>query len=512
MFAGNVGEVPVNHLWAPLLAVWAVQVICIAIFRLLVGNWASASLLSTISVLLFCSYGHLMRGLGPVQFLGLEPFRHRTLVPLLLVGLFFGVWRLRRQPLLQASAGRLSIVAGVLVGASLFQAAWNSFHIPAGHSSQVNSHLSTPSPPSSLPDIVVLVLDEFPRPDRYHQDFNGDLSGFVQSLEKLGFVVARGSHANYPRTIWSLASFLNLDYIPGVSAGEVVGPKEQLTCIGYIRTNLSMRFLRQLGYKIRSYTSSFVATQGMENLDEEVDSTPFFGEFAAVLVRNSGFTILQEKLGWTLLDPELAHRQRVLFMLSDIPQRLAQDQKPTFTFIHCPAPHEPFVFHSDGSLIRRKEKEKLGMKQEFYASSPEAQERLYAEYFPQQCEYIAKEVLPILESILNRPGRKPIVVVVSDHGSWLSLLRLPHADRALARAEVVRERYPNLTAIAMPGLKPGELDGISLVNVLRLVFSRALGCQLPPLPDRFFWMGWAPAPLEDVTEFLIPPGNKHGQS
>jgi len=64
--------------------------------------------------------------------------------------------------------------------------------------------------------------------------------------------------------------------------------------------------------------------------------------------------------------------------------------------------------------------------------------------------------------------------------------------------EVARERLANLVALYAPGVDDEALRGITLVNAMRLAPHQATGADLPPLPDRCFFIG------ERVVEFPRP--------
>jgi hypothetical protein len=62
------------------------------------------------------------------------------------------------------------------------------------------------------PNIYWIVLDGYPRQDVLREEFGFDNSDFIHSLTSLGFTVLDQSRLNFPATINSISSTLNMDY------------------------------------------------------------------------------------------------------------------------------------------------------------------------------------------------------------------------------------------------------------------------------------------------------------
>ena len=505
LYAANAGEARLNQVWFPSAVLEILAGALILLGLALYRDLRPAGVLTSAVLVAFCFYGHVSRPLGQVHLGEMTPFRHRVLVPVMLLALLGLAWGLFRRK--DSWSGLTSVLNGasvLLVALALLPAgqAWLTRPPRTALASEEAIAQRSPNRPGSRtrPDIYVIIADEYARSDTMLKTFGVDDSAFLDSLRRMGFVVARGSQCNYSRTTPSLASFLNMEYLPGLQPDDPLDPPRDPQWADMIRRNRAMAFVRGQGYRTVSYVSSWTATQGIEDLDVEVDSTPHFNEFTGLLIRGSFISFLQDVLGLAKVDPEAALRSRVLDILEDLQTRPGDSDRPTFTFTHVPAPHEPFVLRADGSLIPREAKERLGFQNTFFYSTPDAQERMYRAFYPDQARFVAGRLETIARTLLDRPGPKPIILIASDHGSWLSLVRLPHQERYEPSPEVLAERYPNLVALHMPGVSQQDLDGISLVNVLRLILREGLHADLPPLPDRFFFVG---KHLREVTEPVL---------
>ncbi|NMA27316.1 MAG: LTA synthase family protein [Burkholderiales bacterium] len=501
LYAANAGEARLNQVWFPSAVLELLAGVLILLGLVLYRDLRPAGILASAILVVFCFYGHISRPLGQIHLGELTPFRHRVLLPLMFLALLGLAWGLlRRRNSWSGLTSILNSAAAILLALALLQAGQYELSRPPRTTLVPGEAITQRSPLQTRPDIYVLIADEYARTDTMLKTFGVDDSAFLENLRQMGFVVARGSQCNYSRTTPSLASFLNLDYLPALQPDDLLDPPRDPHWMDMIRRNRAMAFVRRQGYRTVSYVSSWTATQGIENLDLEVDSTPHFNEFTGLLIRGSFISFLQDVLGLADLDPEVAHRVRVLDILDDLQTRPRAPDRPTFTFAHIPAPHEPFVLRADGSLIPREAKERLGFKNSFYSSPPEAQERMYQAFYPDQARFVAGRLETIARTLLERPGPKPIILIASDHGSCLSLVRLPYQERYEPSPEFLAERFPNLIALHMPGIRQEDLDGISLVNVLRLILREGLQADLPPLPDRFFFVS---KHLREVTEPVL---------
>ena len=71
---------------------------------------------------------------------------------------------------------------------------------------------------AATPDIYYIILDGYGRADMLQIIHGFDNSMFMESLEQRGFVVASESQSNYARTLLSLSSSLNMQYLDMMSA------------------------------------------------------------------------------------------------------------------------------------------------------------------------------------------------------------------------------------------------------------------------------------------------------
>ena len=66
---------------------------------------------------------------------------------------------------------------------------------------------------TNLPDIYYIILDEYAGADSLEKNFNFDNIEFISALSKRGFFMPSNSYSNYPYTLLSIPSILNMQYL-----------------------------------------------------------------------------------------------------------------------------------------------------------------------------------------------------------------------------------------------------------------------------------------------------------
>jgi hypothetical protein len=100
-----------------------------------------------------------------------------------------------------------------------------------------------------LPDIYVLIPDDYARADVLKQYFHYDDSGFIRQLEKRGFAVSDQARSPYADSESNIAAMLNLDYLSAFPS--VLGKKSQdvRPVKRVMQDNRASRLLKSLGYR-----------------------------------------------------------------------------------------------------------------------------------------------------------------------------------------------------------------------------------------------------------------------
>jgi len=317
------------------------------------------------------------------------------------------------------------------------------------------------------PDIYFIILDMYAGAQVLKQLYGHDNSPLLAYLTGKGFYLARNSTSNYTGTWHSIPATLNMEYLHtllrpvSIDGSRGSGSRSLLPLRDLVRRSRVVQLLKQhFGYRFIAFQSGFSFTE-CPQADEyfSLDRRPL-GELEEHLLAQTPVPHLWRGLqvGW---DPLVQRRQRVRFTLAELP-RVAEIAGPTFAFAHILCPHPPFIFDAQGGMPNS------GSFQQKYAA---------------QVQYIGQQVQQLVEQILQRSKRPPIIVIQGDHG-----LDWPRPNRSVDPVLRREARLSILNAILLPNRRYGWLyPNITSVNTFRGILRSSFGARIELLPDRWFF-------------------------
>ncbi len=309
----------------------------------------------------------------------------------------------------------------------------------------------------SDPDIYLVLLDGHPRLDVGEELFGIDPAPLRTALQERGFAISERSRSNYTLTAQTLSSMFDQAHLPdnprtsalvnGVDdrpAGAVVR--------GVINDNATFSMLRARGYEIEAIHSGFEDV-ALREADRFVD-TGQLNEFEIWMMRRS---IVGPLL--TLAAPDWAsaqHRDRInggFDALASAPARATEH--PTLMLAHIPSPHAPWVYNADGSPRTGSDLHA------FYGETPattgltnEELGKAYAGQVVDTDRRCSRRSTGSTRPSTDR-GRPAVVVVFSDHGTWIG-----------ADGGDMRLRFKTLLAVRSDGVQVSLDPDLTLVNLM----------------------------------------------
>jgi hypothetical protein len=494
LLAYNAGEVRFEDVLRSGLISLVLMGLLFLVYRIILGRWQKAAVLTSVSIILFLSYGHLYHGLKDGYLIVSSVIRHRYLIPLNLVilGVVF-LWVRRRKQVADLTFS-LNVVSILLVTYPVLQIIQSE--IGFNRSRQIEPsepslcHLSIPEGTES-PDIYYIILDAYARRDVLAETYGFDNQPFLDELARRGFYIANWSQSNYARTGISLGSSLNYSYFTEHEGDYVLG--EGLDHEGElsIGNNLVRKELGCLGYTTIAFDSGYYWS-GWRDADYFLSPTEkSFGDFLltrvnafeAMLIHNSAGLIfkdmaalLSEGYNQAIESPFLAHRERVLFALDRTGNWVPHLESPKFVFVHIVSPHPPYVFGLEGGVGTFTEPFT-------FKDTPESEQSEITKYRAQVL-YLNIEVLEMIDQILEYSKRPPIIIIQGDHG--------------IGRG--IHDRMSILNAYYLPdGGDQLLYETISPVNTFRVIFNYYFGGEYALLNDISLFSQYES--LFDFTEF-----------
>lgn len=491
LYASNLGQTPFSAAARSIFIGSLVALVVLVLLRLVLRDWHRAGLMTSLGVVLVLSYGYAYR---PVNGLGLASVMAVIWMAVFLLGVA-GLVRLK-TPLREATR-LLNIVSAIALATCLVrlapytvQTAWNSFApsrpglamIPdTADLRMAGLYPVNREETSGPPDIYYIILDGYGRDDVLQELYGLDNSAFLDGLRERGFYVAGSSHSNYGQTSLSLSSSLNMDYLDTLADlpedSQDRGLMRQL-----INDNNVMHFLEAQGYESVAFSNAFSVTE-LTNADVFMMSAPNLNNFEIML--------LSQALAGEVTEERLAeaYRDHILSVRDQLDELLETPAaSPRFVFIHLILPHPPFVFRADGSL-----RPTLAGGDGSDFPAPDV---IYRQGYREQLQFTNTYAQMLIDSILERSARPPVIVLQGDHGPGSRL------DWNSAENTCFHERFSILNAFYLPGQDAASLlyPSISPVNNFRMVLNAYFGADLPQLPDRSFFSLWdTPYKFQEIT-------------
>ena len=466
----NFREVDANVVVRPFLFSMAFALIVVAISFLWIRSWPKAILVSTVFIVFFFSLGHislLIEGStltgtlgGLSRFLSLIIFAVTLLIVTILCSAI-----LKTKKDLSATYQALNILSLFLVLSSGFLLINRYTAEPAGATNQQNTR---PEPRAEGPDVYYIILDAYGRQDSL-QSLGYDNSAFIKELEEIGFYVPSCSRSNYPQTVMSLASSLNMGYLWDVIPNQGANDRNSKPVYAGILHSQVRQGFEARGYQVMAFDAGagwlnwhdadqFVAPPPRSLLSMQLD--PFEYIF---LDTTALHPLMTQPL---FLRKKYVHNyDRILFTLNELP-KIARDAGPKFVYVHMLIPHRPNIFMPDGSM---------NMDTDYYIKGVgEGINRQYdIEGYLNNTKFINSRLPELLREIITKSEVPPIIIIQGDHG-----YQLPDIRFDILSAYFFPDR--NYTAL-YPEISP--------VNTFRAVFNTYFEEEYPLLKDQSIDVG-----------------------
>lgn len=475
IWSNNKTEIDPSIVLRPLLFTLLGVILFYVLLFLVFRNPPKTSLVGSFLLILFFSYGHIYYWLREITSGGLIS-RHRFLGPVYLVLCLVGVFLLVKYGARWVKYQRvMNLISLVLVFIPLTQLGY--YYVASAIASrqplEIQSDLHiTPGQP--LPDVYYIILDTYMRADALEQSMGYDNSPFIQELKDLGFYVAACSRPNYEYTQASLASALNMEYLPALE--RHYENQDEGDNWADLKNNKVRQQLEGAGYTTVSFLTAY---KWSEWKDADIYLGPGLNiigaslvqPFEAMYLKSTAFIVAND----FLRKIQLADEKNVLsgidfpyqyranlqfFILNQLPSiPLLPGHK--FVFVHMIIPHVPYIYSPTGEILTD-----TGYYGGDFADAIDDNYRKQGYVYAVQ--FINSRLVPILRTIIEKSTIPPIIILQGDHGL-----------RGENRATILNAYYlPDGYADLYPSITP--------VNSFRTILDEYFGAQYPLLPDMTF--------------------------
>lgn len=335
--------------------------------------------------------------------------------------------------------------------------------------------LSSPVKETS-PDIYYIVLDGYGREDILNKYYGYDNSSFIKKMQGKGFIIPVDAHANYARTVLSITSTLNMNYI-----SEVIGGTEESKfwwlAKPFIEQSLARISLEEIGYKSVTIATDWDLTNS-PNVDLYLKPRPIhLTDYEGYLFEKSILRLIYPWIDRFIYIPSNdSHRDLIEFSFEKIAD-VAKDPDPTFLFAHIVAPHPPFVFDKRGNKISPDYSFTLSDASDFPGTKED-----YRTGYVEQVQHINHLIEETVKVILAQSDTPPIIILQGDHGPGML------TDFSSIENTCLQERFPIFAAYYLPNFNSEAFpEGFTPVNLFRLIFNEYFSADLPLLHNSSYF-------------------------
>jgi hypothetical protein len=322
------------------------------------------------------------------------------------------------------------------------------------------------SPFLSSPNIFHIILDAYAREDLLRNMTDWDNSDFIDSLKQRGFYIASRSYSNYPTTVLSIASTLEMNY----PATEKTVPYRSK--VEYIKSiqgdNQVVHHLKQHQYRYAHFGSGKGVSAKCSGLEDWCLS--------------SANAIQQAILYLTPLRRFVRGRRTIVSEIGPRLDKIIESGKSTFLFAHVLVPHPPRTFSTGCSQLNIR------------GSAPISD--FWGDYkgYNNDIKCVNQQVLNLVDLILSHDA-KAVIILHSDHGTAFSVdWSLPIDRWPTSQAE---ERFAILMGLRLPERCSEHLyRQLSPVNIYPLLFACLQGDEPELLQDISYV-----SPIDDHPQF-----------
>lgn len=323
-------------------------------------------------------------------------------------------------------------------------------------------------------DIYIILLDMYAGSDTLKY-LGYDNSAFINTLKQNHFMVFDNINSNYNKTLASISSVLNFDYIDPLSFNT---PSDAISEAAIFK------MAEQLGYNTY-YLNSWPLELYINNkIIEHVYNSDFY----------VGQTTLSLFFTNTLFEPIIDifnDTNPIENALEYMNLVLNEKRNKKLFFAHFLMPHWPYLYDENG--------QKLTERDEIYVS--DFKFKINTKSYLEFLKYANVKTLELVNRLLNTTeDKKPVIIIFGDHGIRTTFYT---ADEKSHMQELKRDRwflkghFNTFLAYYNPDMDTQYYqDTHSLVNFFRKFSNEVFGTDFKPLPDKKFYIYYDTSPKQ----------------
>ncbi len=476
LYAYNQSQLTPEAPWRSLAVIIVGTTVVFIILRLCFKDWRKAGFITSYASLVFFLYNPLREVAHNIHFSKLNLGSNRYIFPVWALILVLGIWVVvKKLPRRESTTQLFNLVALAAILLPVISIAFYSVsHFLGKYPPVQSSHSLTKQAIMDKPDIYYIILDMYGRSDTIEEEFGYDNSSFLKEIRDQGFYVASCSTSNYSHTELSLASSLNMNFLPALGSDFLPENTNYSNAEAVIKNNAVWHYLHQHGYTFVAFESGFPfidisdADVYIRTANKRKDDIE---PFELLLIEQTPVRIIENKiLSYNFGSAKAGNFRiygdnydRTLYALQKLTQLPRAVPGPKFVYAHFILPHPPYIFGPHGEYVGNDQSLNGGL------NHAPVDETAYHRGYTDQLRYIDSIMPAILKQLISESETRPIIIVQGDHGFWGG----------------PEKRLPILNAYYLPGKDASQLlyPGITPVNTFRIILNAYFNGKFEILPD-----------------------------
>lgn len=454
IFTNNLSEISGYSLLLPMGIIFGVITISIFLLNKFSKNIQKTNLTISFLLIIFFSIGYVRLWIGNFQIYEIPLADNRVLIFCYVVITILGLGIIYKIRNIEKPTQIISVIS-IAILISFVPSIIEDFVISENIQDYSMNKIQFNN---NKPNIYFIILDGYAGEESLTNDFNFDNSDMINFLNELGFYHINNSFSNYGGTGLTTTSILNMNYLDKIDG---YSPNNKLLEKKVFSNNLVMKTLKDNGY------NTFFIDGGAAMRDIKVSDKIFCHEtdngLLQTLIDTSFLTYVYQGFLWKSWE-EI--RNCGFTELENIGSDV---NEPFFVYAHLRTPHDPYTRDIDGNFIQYKER------------LDQLDESTSNERYIYQLKYTNQKMKEIIPKLLT-VDKKPIIILISDHG-WEQFPNNPPTDADL------KQWHSNFEVMYLPDIEEIErYNGISPVNIFRMIFDDYFGTKLERLEDRAYYV------------------------
>ncbi|MFH0853026.1 MAG: sulfatase-like hydrolase/transferase [bacterium] len=474
LWANNQGEASLMTALWPMLALVGIGLLLWLFLGIIIRKWKAAALFVSLFMLLSFSFGHII----PTNSEPAAKTIGWVVWVLAILFLLFYLASSHRQ--FTQTTKIFNYIAVILISINIINLVFGSWQLRSLESDLLGNLPDWSATQVNNPDIYFIVFDRYASPANLTRFYNFDNQSFVDDLKNRGFSVSSNAHSNYPTTLYSLSSTLNMSYLTNLTDKYGINATNKRPLYHLLENHAVGRYLQGQNYQYVHIGSWWGGTKQNNNADFNYSLlTP--SDFTMLLFRISLFSAIGEQLnfnegGFLLLMTNPAHYQHAQYQFEQLLE-IPKKPEPTFTLAHFLLPHPPYVFSPTGEFLP----------QEITDT------RSNSENYINQLLYTNQQIISLVDQVISNSSSPPIIILQSDEGPYPeNFLNQNYQEKTKikwpeATDEEIQIKTGILSALYLPPELADQMTAPSTpINTFRTLFSILFNADLPPISESIY--------------------------